>query len=73
MKKGDVRPGRHRPRGLFPFSFQAAGASDRAGARVIFVILSILLILSPAGQRRVAMPGKVRPCSEGNAHVLQVV
>ena len=44
--------GRHRDRESFPFFFfQAAGASDPAAARVIFVILSIVLILSPAVSR----------------------
>jgi len=40
----------------FLSSLQAAGASDRAAARIIFVILLILSILSPAVPGPVAMP-----------------
>ena len=39
------------PERPFPSFPQAAGATDRAAARVIFVILSILLIPSPAVSR----------------------
>ncbi|MDF2774313.1 MAG: hypothetical protein K0S86_3813, partial [Geminicoccaceae bacterium] len=45
---GECPPGRYVPESRSPRSFQAAGASNRAAARVILVILSILPILSPA-------------------------
>jgi len=45
MKRGNNSWRRWRPVRPFPFSLQAAGASDRTAARVIFVILSILSAL----------------------------
>ena len=45
---GNGRPGYPPSPGVVPPSSQAAGASDGAAAQVIFALLSILSILSPA-------------------------
>jgi len=45
-------------RAAVPLSFQAAGASDGAAGRVIFAILSILLIPSPAVPGPVGMAAR---------------
>ena len=66
MNRGNGSRGRQRPGRPFSSVFQASGASDRAAARVIFVILSILLILSPAVQRPVAMPTRAMTPGERN-------
>src|SRR5688500_5403715 len=58
MNRGNGSRGRQRPGRPFSSVFQASGASDRAAARVIFVILSILLIPSPAVSGPVAMAAR---------------